>query len=789
MLIFEYVLFHVQFCKYLKLLTGHTMSKEDEFELPKHDTQERCVEDYEEYVDNHGQTIQKKINHTVEPEAKPGHVTKSGEKFSLALVSKQAKVKTYFADGGRKKTKILAPKTSWIHNLIHLNGEKFDFTGRDYLHPIYNSNSKYTLLMTGRQVEKSTLLANNLAIMCALQPFFRCLYVSPSHVQTRTFSNDKLKPVLERSPMIARYLQDNKVSTQVFEKGFTNGAFIFLRSAFFSADRARGISSDLLCYDKNALCLTKEGWKRIYKVTKEDLVATRNPSTESIEWHHPSLIVQKRYSGEMLTFKKKGIKIRVTSDHNMVVSYNYLSPNKKWDLVKAEDLLAKESRFAMGLPIKDSQMKYYYEVFDGRHIKSEKVENEEVYCLTVKHHQIIVRDVYSACPIVCGQCIDELQDMIMGNIPVIAQCLSHSKHAIHVYAGTPKSYDNTIQQVWETTSQNEWMVKCCGCNKYNYLDISNIGKLGPICKKCGKDLDVTKGQWMKAKKDALWDGYRIPQLMVPWIAHKGSDAWKSLVYQMETYPESQFYNEVLGMSFDNAAKPVTRADILQCCNDKVKFIRDPLAMSGSETAFVKRMTLFAGIDWGEGNDGTGKDIMGKIKTASYTVLTIGGYVGGRRFRVIFSKRYMGKETDPDFIIKDILRICTTMSVKMIGADWGHGWGMNNKLVRAVGPKRFAQFMYVDNQKEVRKWDPIGFKFQLMRNHVMSEVFFAIKEGKFEFPPLDLWEHFAQDMLNISVEYIEYQRKLRYVHRPSDPDDWFHSVVYCKQIADIYHGYQ
>lgn len=604
----------------------------DTFELPKHDISEQCVEDYYEEVDNSGVVHQHNIKKasTYVPSAQPGYATKKGQDFSLALRSKQAHVQTYFNDDGRKQTRLRAPKTAWIHNFIHLNGEKFDFEGRDYLNPIYNSPNKRILLMTGRQVEKSTLLANNLSIMCVLIPYFRCLYVSPSHVQTRTFSNDKLKPVLERSPLIARYLQDSKVSTQVFEKGFTNGAFIFLRSAFFSADRARGISADLLC-------------------------------------------------------------------------------------------------------------------------------------------------------------IDEIQDMIMGNIPVIAQCLSHSKHQYQVFAGTPKSFDNTIQHVWETTSQNEWMVKCTGCNKWNYLDLRNIGKFGPICKKCGKDLDVTKGQWQKAVPDCMWEGYRIPQLMVPWIAEKNSDAWKSLVHQMETYPESQFYNEVLGMSFDNAAKPITRADILQNCSDDNKFIRDPYKMSAAEKTMVKKMTLFAGVDWGEGNDGTGTDIMGKIKTASYTVVTIGGYVGGGRYKVIYIKKYKGKEVDPDFIVKDILRTVAVMGVKAVGADWGHGWGVNNKLVRSLGAQRFMQFMYVDNQKEVRKWDPIGFKFQLMRNHVMSEVFFQFKEGKFQFPALAEWEEFAQDMLNISVEYIEYQRKLRYVHRPSDPDDWFHSLLYSKQAADIYHG--
>jgi hypothetical protein len=151
------------------------------------------------------------------------------------------------------------------------------------------------------------------------------------------------------------------------------------------------------------------------------------------------------------------------------------------------------------------------------------------------------------------------------------------------------------------------------------------------------------------------------------------------------------------------------------------------------------------------------------------------------------KRYEGREIDPDFIVKDIVRICSKLGVRMIGSDWGHGWGVNNQLFRKYGPNKCGQFMYIDNQKEVRKWDPIGYKFQLLRNHVMSEVFYKFKDQGFLFPPLSQWEHYAKDMFNISVEYIEYQRKLRYVHRPSDPDDWFHSLVYCIQIASIFYG--
>jgi hypothetical protein len=70
---------------------------------------------------------------------------------------------------------------------------------------------------------------------------------------------------------------------------------------------------------------------------------------------------------------------------------------------------------------------------------------------------------------------------------------------------------------------------------------------------------------------------------------------------------------------------------------------------------------------------------------------------------------------------------------------------------------------------------------------MSELFFQFKDQRFMFPPLNEWEEYAKDIFNVSVEYIEYQRKIRYVHRPSDPDDFCHSLLYCKQVSDIYYG--
>lgn len=1019
-----------------------------DFNLPRHTLDEECHQEYEDVIID-GVHIKREIPKMDKSDSggTPGYHEEEAINRSISLATNFAKVQHYYDNKGRKKMNITAPKTAWIHNLIYLNGSKFDFRGRDYLRPIYNNGDKRILLCTARQVEKSTLLANNLAIMCTLKPFFRCLYVSPSHIQTRTFSNDKLKPVLERSPIIAKYFQNTKISTQVFEKGFTNGSFIFLRSAFLSADRCLPEDTPILTdnltekklseinvgdvlpsFDNGKFTFNKvigkntTGEKECFEYTLENgltLASSENHKhithsgvvkTKDLTKDHYIPVAFNRYSyfhsedlailiglllsdGCLLAGSRSNDRNYYKCEFNnndlsliklfetIALKYNFkthihsrkvsnknnytvrLSPQSKvkellqpleilgtgsftsfippsffsfptklkgvlqglfegdgWccynpknnqaevgiisaSLQMVQDIQKALLLFGIYSIVKTKKIKeekrsicyvlkirktYYIERFFERigfinkNIKLEKIVNEiklldknlsrrldipfrsscmkalfekgiSTHKLWVDHRislrenrgtndRISYHKAYKILNLTnnlelsnqlnedfiwlkiknissvgikntidleiensesfianyCvthnsrgissdALCIDELQDIIMSNIPVIAQCLSHSSYKYQIFAGTPKSLDNTIQQMWETTSQNEWMVKCHGCNKYNYLGIENIGKHGPICKKCGKDLNVAVGQWMSAKQDAFWSGYRIPQLMVPWIAKKDSDAWKEILYQMEHYPESQFYNEVLGISYDSASKPITRGDVLACCSVNNKLIEDPYHLSESDKVLCSRLALCAGVDWGEGNDGAGKDIMGRIKTASYTILTVGGFNSLEKYQIVYMKRYEGKEIDPEYIVQDVVKICFVLGVKMIGVDWGHGWGVNNKLFRMFGAKRCIQYMYVDQQKETRKWDAIGYKMQLMRNFVMSEIFFMFKEEKMLCPPLEKWEHFAKDMFNISVEYVEYQRKLRYIHRPSDPDDWFHSLLYSVETAKIYLG--
>ena len=92
--------------------------------------------------------------------------------------------------------------------------------------------------------------------------------------------------------------------------------------------------------------------------------------------------------------------------------------------------------------------------------------------------------------------LDEVQDLLRANIPVLESCTDHAPPAqkFFIYSGTPKSLDNTIEEYRGNSTQGEWVVPCDHCGTpstgrhWNILCEKNIGKKGPICERCGKDI-------------------------------------------------------------------------------------------------------------------------------------------------------------------------------------------------------------------------------------------------------------------------------------------------------------
>lgn len=370
--------------------------------------------------------------------------------------------------------------------------------------------------------------------------------------------------------------------------------------------------------------------------------------------------------------------------------------------------------------------------------------------------------------------VDEFQDILLENVPVIEECASHSSYKYFIYAGTPKSLDNAIEYYWTRFStQNEWVVPCKrhGTPKdpsswhWNVLDEANIGDDSIICDRCGKPIDARDpdAQWAALNPnpdvEKPYEGYRIPQLMVPWIE------WSDILNKQRLYSRAKFYNEVLGRSYDSGTRPLTRRDIKRNCWDELSMLHYREAIQ-----YCQQYPLFMGVDWGSGEN-------------TYTVMCIGGYLpfAPERFTWLYFHRFEGLESEPDRQLKIIKRHIRDFNIRHVGVDYGGGFWPNDDLTRNFGADKIKKYQWVGNVKKKIAFDAgLGIPRHLChRTEVMSDVFNAIKRSDvFYFPR---WEEFddpyASDFLNIFSEYNERLRINIYKCAPGVPDDSFHALAF------------
>src|SRR5713226_3634019 len=97
-------------------------------------------------------------------------------------------------------------KLDFCRNYLYLNGRPITFDGRHYLEAIYNSTARRIVIRASRQVEKSTFLVNSILYEAVTRPGVQMLFVCPRQEQASVFSNARLMPTLDGSPVIRRIL-------------------------------------------------------------------------------------------------------------------------------------------------------------------------------------------------------------------------------------------------------------------------------------------------------------------------------------------------------------------------------------------------------------------------------------------------------------------------------------------------------------------------------------------------------------------------------------------------------
>lgn len=383
--------------------------------------------------------------------------------------------------------------------------------------------------------------------------------------------------------------------------------------------------------------------------------------------------------------------------------------------------------------------------------------------------------------------MDEVQDIVLSLVePVLRESMFTSRHQRVWWSGTPKSMSNGIEQrVWRQSDQREWMVRCHHHGPLPFhqkLTMENVGKHGVVCKRCGRSLDTLDGQWVitstRTEKGTTptIHGYHLPQIIFPTRDRElapgitGFLNWPQFLEDINNpeTDEATILNEKFGESADSEDRPIKEDELKAMCNASE-------AMPTNYCSWMQRMHTFAGVDWGYG-----------LKSA--TVLVIGQFDpdNPKIFRYVFARKFMGPDADPKICIPQILRLCADFRVKAMHADFGAGFGMNS-LIREARGDEFLTTNYWSGTVRGKSvyYNADMDAYVLNRSMHITRFFSAIKRGTMACT--FAWEHFrpfARELMNVFRETRK-NGDMFYDHKPDEPDDSMHAMIYCWLIASFH----
>jgi hypothetical protein len=385
--------------------------------------------------------------------------------------------------------------------------------------------------------------------------------------------------------------------------------------------------------------------------------------------------------------------------------------------------------------------------------------------------------------------LDEVQDILLDDVLAVAkECISNSNWQYEHYCGTPKTFENGLESVWQMSSQTEWGMKCEGCGQYNVVCTEkSVGKHGPICLKCGTCLNPRLGQWidMKSGKDAVYKGFHISRPIMPrnvpaaWTnaadKEKAQELWNEVLGKMEgpgAYSTSKFRNEVLGVSDSVGQRVVTMEMLREACDGPMISDRQtPAIMQGVSPAIA------AGVDWSGG---------GSEKT-SFTVLWIlGKMMNSVRQRTLYFKIFPGSH--PIQEARDIAATIGMFKVQVVVCDAGEGNANTDELRRAMSHSHVPihKVRYGSSPQYI-SWNEKPAVFNVNRTAAIDSTMFALARKEIQFPrstDQNLMLAAFDQILNEYVETTAMEYKV-WRHAPTKPDDSLHAITFARigiQIA-------
>ena len=362
--------------------------------------------------------------------------------------------------------------------------------------------------------------------------------------------------------------------------------------------------------------------------------------------------------------------------------------------------------------------------------------------------------------------VDEVQDMLYESvIPVIKECMANSDYGFTTYCGTPKTLENTIEYIWQQSTKSEWIMLCEGCNHWQYIDsVKSIGKHGVICVHCGKSLNPRSGKWYDFTPTSKIRGYHISQPMLP-RNNEMHTRWERILAKLETYSESKFKNEVLGLSDAVGTRFITQEELVALCGDY--FVDIPIQ---AKTAQDVR-AIAAGVDWA--GNGEGYNFR--------TVVWVFGLLPDFRMKTLYYKIFPNANAIGD--VNEVAEILEKCGVRYVVGDAGEGAVANSVLRDKLGAHRVGQAQYGGGAgfTKLIGWNKQGNKYLINRTAAIDSYMLQLKKQGIVFPNPRQMATPIQDILNEYESSITASSggvsKKAWLHAPNAPDDCLHAQIF------------
>ncbi|MFA5759539.1 MAG: phage terminase large subunit family protein [Clostridia bacterium] len=344
---------------------------------------------------------------------------------------------------------------------------------------------------------------------------------------------------------------------------------------------------------------------------------------------------------------------------------------------------------------------------------------------------------------------DEVQDINDIAIGAVTKILAQSHYGpsgsgVQVYFGTPKVKGGSYWNMWQSSSQNYFHLRCEKCGEYfplyrpdiKWEDVWIFG-LTVRCIHCKHEQNKLeaqeRGKWIPLNDPDKSDfvGYHINQLYIP--GHEGAYFTRETIDKAKPdrnpiNTERIYMNEVLGEFYDGEGGTITVNEIHEKCSDKNRKMAKYISQENNKK-------VYAGFDWGqkgtlEQMTGSGK---GKGSYSCGVILTIDGTI----FNVEFATRLM--RVEPEFKMQTVEEMYRRYNISLAVGDIGDAFDLTHKLQRTYNEKFLASRASHRITGHIKysedEW-PKTIIFE--KDYYISELLGLLKDGRIKFPYKDYY---------------------------------------------------